>query len=101
MINKIDIIPALADCLLFKEKKKYKPSQFKDWYCSSAWRKLRAVILSQDPLCVKCLERGTHKESKVVNHIKPHKGDRKLFYDMKNLEGLCKRCHNRLSAMGL
>jgi 5-methylcytosine-specific restriction protein A len=34
----------------------------------------------------------------VVDHIKPHKGDEELFYDINNLQPLCKCCHDRKTA---
>ncbi|WP_343040029.1 HNH endonuclease signature motif containing protein [Methylocystis heyeri] len=30
----------------------------------------------------------------VVDHITPHKGDIKLFWDRKNWQPLCEPCHN-------
>lgn len=30
----------------------------------------------------------------VVDHIKPHKGDEKIFFDANNLQSLCKPCHD-------
>ncbi len=34
----------------------------------------------------------------VVDHIKPHKGDERLFFDINNLQPLCKPCHDRKTA---
>jgi len=34
----------------------------------------------------------------VVDHIEPHKGDEELFYDINNLQSLCKSCHDRKTA---
>lgn len=31
----------------------------------------------------------------MVDHIKPHKGDRELFFDKRNLQSLTKRCHDK------
>ena len=30
-----------------------------------------------------------------VDHIIPHKGDRSLLYDERNLQALCHECHSR------
>lgn len=30
----------------------------------------------------------------VADHIKPHKGDEVLFFDLNNLQSLCKPCHD-------
>ncbi|MEO4040348.1 HNH endonuclease signature motif containing protein [Hoeflea sp. CAU 1731] len=34
------------------------------------------------------------KPAKVVDHIIPHKGDRKLFWDRSNWQPLCTPCHS-------
>jgi 5-methylcytosine-specific restriction protein A len=34
----------------------------------------------------------------VVDHIIPHKGDKKLFWSRDNWQSLCLSCHNRKSA---
>ncbi|MCR8827199.1 HNH endonuclease [Photobacterium sp. TY 1-4] len=33
-----------------------------------------------------------------VDHITPHKGDRRLFFDQSNWQSLCKSCHSRKTA---
>jgi 5-methylcytosine-specific restriction endonuclease McrA len=34
----------------------------------------------------------------VVDHIKPHHGDQKLFWDPKNHQALCTDCHGAKTA---
>ena len=29
-----------------------------------------------------------------MNHLKPHEGDLKLFFDLNNLQTVCWRCHS-------
>ncbi|WP_330164070.1 HNH endonuclease [Paenibacillus campinasensis] len=36
--------------------------------------------------------------STVVDHIIPHKGDPKLFWDKNNWQALCKKCHDTKTA---
>jgi 5-methylcytosine-specific restriction protein A len=43
---------------------------------------------------VECLKSDKVVAASVVDHIKPHKGDKRLFWDMKNHQPLCKRCHD-------
>ncbi len=59
-----------------------------------AWRKARAVFLTNNPLCRFCKRRGRPVLATVVDHIKPHRGDRELFWDQTNWQGLCETCHN-------
>jgi 5-methylcytosine-specific restriction protein A len=42
-----------------------------------------------------CLEEGISKMAKVVDHIKPHKGNKEEFFDLNNLQALCKRHHDK------
>ena len=58
----------------------------------SRWQKARAVYLQSHPLCVRCLAKGRYVKATVVDHIIPHRGDRKLFWDQDNWQALCKSC---------
>ena len=65
------------------------------WYKTKAWQRLRARQLKRHPYC-QCPH---HKNQKVVadtvDHITPHRGDRNLFWDPKNLQSMLKECHDR------
>ena len=63
------------------------------------WQKLRASFLALHPLCVECLKKGKTVQATDVDHIKPHKGDKSLFWDSNNLQALCHRCHSRKTAL--
>lgn len=58
------------------------------FYNTTAWRKLRAMFIKQNPLCVECSAVG-----QVVDHITPIRlgGD---SFDWHNLQTMCHRCHN-------
>ncbi|MDD4570646.1 MAG: HNH endonuclease signature motif containing protein [Tepidanaerobacteraceae bacterium] len=47
---------------------------------------------------MECLKAKRITPATVVDHIKPHKGDVKLFFDINNLQSLCKTCHDRKTA---
>lgn len=66
----------------------------------SRWRAARLAYLlrPENALCVICKKAGRLTESKVVDHIKPHKGDAGLFWDKDNWQPLCKRCHDSKTA---
>ena len=36
--------------------------------------------------------------SEVVDHVIPHRGDMKLFWDPENHRAMAKRCHDRKTA---
>lgn len=62
---------------------------------TNRWHKARTAYLRKHPFCVRCLAHGRKGiPSTVVNHIKPHKGDMKLFWDRSNWESVCAVCHN-------
>jgi len=61
---------------------------------NSRWQKCRIAYLCQHPLCSDCDRRGLVTPATVVDHIVPHKGDPRLFWDEKNWQSLCDNCHN-------
>ena len=60
------------------------------------WEKAARRFLKRHPTCaqfgkdVKCAGLAKH-----VDHIKPHDGDLRLFWDRRNWQRLCQPCHNR------
>jgi 5-methylcytosine-specific restriction protein A len=62
----------------------------------SRWDKARKTYLAHNPLCVMCKREGRVTPATVVDHIKPHKGDKALFWDSENnWQSLCAPHHNR------
>jgi len=74
-----------------------RPSPSKRGY-DRHWEKARRLFLMDNPLCVRCRERGLVVAAAVVDHIDPHRGDRLKFWDRDNWQSLCKRCHDRKTA---
>lgn len=62
----------------------------------SRWGKARVTFLKEHPFCVMCAKRGERVYAVVVDHIKPHRGDRGLFWDKNNWQPLC-GLHHRAS----
>ncbi len=61
----------------------------------SRWRRLSKLYLKVNPLCKSCEKEGKITPAQVVDHIIPHRGDEKLFWDINNWQPLCKKCHDR------
>ena len=61
----------------------------------SRWQKARKQFLAGHPLCAECQRAGKLTSATVVDHIKPHRGDAVLFWEEKNWQPLCKKCHDR------
>ena len=62
------------------------------------WQRARVQFLADNPLCKFCEQRGRLTPAAVVDHIKPHRGDRALFWDVSNWQPLCKKCHDSAKA---
>jgi len=61
---------------------------------NSKWRKARLSFLQNNPLCVQCNAEGRLTVANIDDHIQPHKGDMKLFWDSTNWQPLCKHHHD-------
>ena len=59
----------------------------------SDWRRVRALVLAEEPLCRFCLERGLYVPAEHVDHIVPFAGAPELRLDRTNLRPLCEQCH--------
>jgi 5-methylcytosine-specific restriction protein A len=65
---------------------------------NAAWHKSRRQFLGQHPLCVVCESEGRIEPATVVDHIIPHKGDWRVFWDESNWQSLCEHHHNQKTA---
>lgn len=59
------------------------------------WRKARLAYLAHHPLCRPCQAAGRVTVATIVDHIIPHKGDKRLFWDSSNWQPICQPCHDR------
>ena len=76
-------------------QKKRTRREWHNLYNTSWWKKARVKVLARTPLCANCYKYGYVKAAVDVDHIIDHKGDKALFFDYNNLQGLCKVCHAR------
>lgn len=56
---------------------------------NAEWQKARADYLKVYSSCVRCGSAAT-----VVDHVTPHKGDDRLFWNRANWQALCTPCHS-------
>lgn len=78
---------------LFKQYDNRRETASKRGY-SSAWQRARKGYLQKHPLCIYCLKENRTTASDTIDHIIPHKGNKKLFWDSSNWQALCALCHN-------
>lgn len=69
----------------------------------SRWAAARLSFLRDHPLCAECERQGRVTAGRVVDHIVPHMGDPKLFWDRANWQTLCDytspfNCHGSKTA---
>jgi 5-methylcytosine-specific restriction protein A len=65
------------------------------------WRTARERYLTLHPLCEECKRHRRLTAATVVDHILPHKGDWKRFWDERNWQDLCRSCHSSKTAASL
>ncbi|MCU7917087.1 MAG: HNH endonuclease [Candidatus Thiodiazotropha sp. (ex Epidulcina cf. delphinae)] len=58
------------------------------------WQKAREAFLAKYPLCAEHARLGQTVVATVVDHVEPHRGCMKLFWDRDNWQSLCKQCHD-------
>ena len=84
--------------------KKIKKTETRETACQRGydayWRSYRLSFLRRNPLCVECKKSGKLKAASVVDHIIPHRGNKELFWDIKNHQALCTRHHNEKTRRG-
>lgn len=85
--------------------------EYRAWYKSSAWRKIRAAHLAIEPVCRMCCansilndggrkvdgspEPNPHRRGLIVDHEQPHRGDPVLFF-RGPFQALCRDHHDRV-----
>ena len=62
----------------------------------SDWQRLRALVLSEYPLCQRCEIEGKTKAARHVHHIVPIDVAPWLRLDRNNLLAVCVECHAEL-----
>lgn len=66
---------------------------------TAEWQAYRLRWLWSHPMCAECARAGRGAvPGRNVDHIVPHKGDARLFWDPANHQTLCDPCHNRKTA---
>jgi 5-methylcytosine-specific restriction enzyme A len=70
-------------------------------YQTPEWKRASRAFRLAHPICAECAKVGLVVPTREVDHIIPHRGDRRLFWDRTNWQGLCTPCHSRKTAAEL
>ena len=71
--------------------------QGKNIYWTNRWKKARAIVLAEEPLCRRCGQFGIVTQATVIDHVIEIKDGADPF-DRSNLMPLCAGCHNSKTA---
>ena len=67
-------------------------------YKSKRWQRLRYQKLLLNPMCERCLSKGIYNSAYFIHHKEyvtdENYEDDNVFFNIDNLESLCKKCHN-------
>jgi 5-methylcytosine-specific restriction protein A len=66
---------------------------WRKWYSTARWKRLRDDRLTEQPLCERCLLQEVIEVATVVHHKVPHRGDPERFW-AGPFENLCKPHHD-------
>ncbi len=83
-----------ARCRCARRTKDNRPTAAKRGY-DSRWQAARLAYLRTHRRCVECNDAAT-----VVDHVTPHRGNKRLFWARSNWQPMCKRCHDMKTGKG-
>lgn len=69
-------------------------AQWAHLYKAKEWQRLRDNQLKRHPNCQCPHCQGKKLKADTADHKIAHKGDRRLFFDPKNLQSMAASCHN-------
>lgn len=73
----------------FKQRMRKYSSERDPFLESKEWRRIRKVVIAEEPVCFKC-----HRKPSVdAHHVKPRQEYPELKLERSNLRGICKSCH--------
>jgi len=70
-------------------------------YHTPRWEALKAQVRREQPLCPLCEADGRTVAGTQTDHVRPHRGDEALFFDIANLQNLCDVHHAMKTRAGL
>jgi 5-methylcytosine-specific restriction enzyme A len=62
------------------------------------WKTAAALFLRRHAWCDGCAVIGVRRQAELVDHIVPHRGDQRLFWNTNNWQASCAWHHNSIKA---
>lgn len=76
------------------DKRSERAQLYRKWYKTAKWKALRKACLLRDRYQCRIRMSGCRINASLADHIVPHRGDMRLFFDLTNLQASCKHCHD-------
>lgn len=92
MLRTIKPVIAMAP----RDQRRDAEQPWRKWYKTRRWQAVRARVLQRDHYTCKCGVVDVKKYGLHCDHVTPHRGDERLFWDESNMQTLCAHCHNSL-----
>ncbi len=80
-----------------RDRQRVVEEPWRRWYRTARWRKVRQAVFLRDRYTCRmagCGRLDGDTSRLVCDHVRPHRGDEALFWDERNLQTLCKPCHD-------
>lgn len=80
-----------------RDRERGRSQIWRAWYKTPDWRRLRLDTFRRDGFTCQMTGCGRVEGNLgrlVCDHVRPHRGDRALFFEPTNLQTLCKPCHD-------
>lgn len=78
-----------------RSRQREQAAPWRKWYKLARWRTLRLEVFLRDRYtCHMCDAIEAQTSRLVCDHVRPHRGDERRFWDILNLQTLCKPCHD-------
>ena len=74
-----------------RQRRKMCRPDYSRLYSTKRWRVGRRQFLAEHPWCA---AQGCAMPATDVDHMRPHRGDKALFFDQTNWQPLCHACHS-------
>lgn len=65
-------------------------------YKRTYWKKVRKAKIARNCFCELCEKKGKYIKTEIVHHIKDAQEHVDLFFDIDNLQSLCRSCHKKI-----